>query len=99
MKFKEVIPLTLEDFLIEFGDSEAAKYLEVEVIEEHGWHKQFHKHWDGKHKNVNIWWFLANGKKVGFNENPARGWSFPVIGKLKVETQNIPVIIKPTEGC
>ena len=55
------------------------KYWDVEVIKtfdctEPGWIK-----WPGKHKNVNVWWQLANGKAVGFNENPAIGWSFPVI--------------------
>lgn len=35
--------------------------------------------WPGKHKNVLNWYKLANGKAVGWNENPAIGWSFPVI--------------------
>lgn len=38
--------------------------------------------WPGTHKNVCVWYELANGYAVGWNENPARGWSFPVV-KLK----------------
>jgi len=36
--------------------------------------------WPGPQKNVYFWVILENGKAVGFNENPAKGWSFPVIG-------------------
>jgi hypothetical protein len=49
------------------------KYLDVEVVSEH----QFR--WPGRHKNVINWCKLANGKAVGWNENDAIGWSFPVI--------------------
>lgn len=59
---------------------EVMNYLDCEVVEEidgctpgNGW--------PGKEKNVYWWYKLANGKMVGFNENPSRGWSFPVIGK------------------
>lgn len=34
--------------------------------------------WPGKHKNVFRWVLLASGKCVGWNENPATGWTFPV---------------------
>lgn len=40
--------------------------------------------WPGPHRNVIYWWELENGYAVGWNENPSRGWSFPVI-KLKSE--------------
>lgn len=40
------------------------------------------RRWPGKHKNVINWCVLENGYAVGWNENPARGWSFPII-KLK----------------
>lgn len=33
----------------------------------------------GQHKHVCFWAELANGRAVGFNENPARGYSFPVV--------------------
>lgn len=35
--------------------------------------------WPGSHRNVNVWWLLEGGHAVGFNENPSRGWSFPVV--------------------
>lgn len=35
--------------------------------------------WPGPQKNVHFWVVLENGKAVGFNESPSRGWSFPVI--------------------
>lgn len=56
------------------------KYLDVEVMKEYSlgdddtW-----KRWPGTHKNVMNWYVLVNGKAVGFNENPAIGWSFPII--------------------
>lgn len=40
------------------------------------------KKWPGKEKYVYVWYVLANGYAVGFNENPCMGYSFPVI-KLK----------------
>jgi len=44
--------------------------------------ESFMTHWPGKHKNVHVWWILDSGHAVGWNESPARGWSFPII-KLK----------------
>lgn len=39
--------------------------------------------WPGPQKNVFWWYILEDGVTcVGFNENPSRGWSFPVY-KLK----------------
>lgn len=35
--------------------------------------------WPGKHKFVWSWYVLNNGHAVGWNENPSRGWTFPVI--------------------
>lgn len=37
--------------------------------------------WPGPQKNVAVWWTLADGRRVGWNENPATGWTFPVLGK------------------
>jgi len=68
---RDVLP---EEFFDEFKDSPANKHLEQKVAgtyERGGWR--------GKHKFVMCWWMLANGYAVGWNENPARGWSFPVI--------------------
>ena len=66
----------------------AYKHLDVEVIEEVSSSallndrivdNPLYERWPGKHKNVFCWWKLKNGKAVGWNENPAIGWSFPVI--------------------
>jgi hypothetical protein len=37
------------------------------------------KPWPGRQKNVKVWWELQNGYGVAWNENPATGWSFPVV--------------------
>jgi hypothetical protein len=37
------------------------------------------KPWPGKHKNVTNWIAIEGGKAIGWNENPSKGWSFPVI--------------------
>ncbi len=67
-----------ECFMLEFSESQAAKFLDVEVLKEHSL-DQDHVHWLGKHRNVYVWWELANGYGVAWNENPARGYSFPVV--------------------
>lgn len=41
-----------------------------------------YRQWPGTHKNVHSWVELENGYAVGWNENPARGYSFPSI-KMK----------------
>lgn len=71
----------------EYNDVRARRFAEIEVVEsrsgslcrEHGvlvWRKD---PWPGREKNVLVWWVLANGYAVGWNENPSRGWSFPVV--------------------
>lgn len=67
----------------EFNDTPVAKYFDVEVkceystVEDgHGTHV---RRWPGRQKNVYAWVELVNGKAVGWNENPSRGYSFPVI--------------------
>jgi len=37
------------------------------------------KPWPGREKFVLTWYELENGYAVGWNENPSRGWSFPVV--------------------
>jgi hypothetical protein len=39
--------------------------------------------WPGTQRNVMVWWTLETGQRVGWNENPAIGWSFPVLGKAR----------------
>ena len=70
MTLREALP---NEFFSEFMNTRTAKYLDVEVVKE----KEFN--WPGNHKNVYCWWVLENGYAVGWNENPARGWSFPVV--------------------
>ena len=71
---------TLQDVLPyefrEYTDTEAFKLSDVRVI---SMHEGFKQRWPGKHKNVHAWWTLENGRRVGWNENPAKGWSFPGI--------------------
>ena len=64
--------------------SPAAKLLDVEVVAEYGHTNNNPKPWPGKHKHVCVWWQLANGKAVAWNENPSKGWSFPVIGTAEL---------------
>lgn len=72
---KDVMP---PEFLgVEFDTTRAYKMRDVEVSKEH-----FTGNWPGNHKNVYFWVELKNGFAVGWNENPGRGWSFPVM-KLK----------------
>ena len=67
-----------QDFMIEFGDSRAAQFLDIEIVAEHGSDGD-NIGWIGKHKHVYGWWELVNGYAVAWNENPAKGYSFPVI--------------------
>lgn len=75
MKLRDHVP---QEFFNEYMDTPAAKLLDREVIGEYGYGGQ-DKAWVGQHKNVFNWWLLDNNKAVGWNENPARGWSFPVV--------------------
>lgn len=72
---RDVLP---PDFLLEYSDTPTAKLLDVEVTKECDATKPGER-WPGKHKHVFAWWILANGKAVGWNENPGRGWSFPIV--------------------
>jgi hypothetical protein len=77
---KDAAPLTLRDvvpqeFFAEFMGTPAARLLDVEVLETVDGTL---RHWPGTHRCVFTWWKLADGHRVGFNENPSRGWSFPV---------------------
>lgn len=75
MKLRDVLP---REFFYEFTNTRAYKLLDCEVIESmEGYRNRF----PGKEKNVHVWWKLADGRCVGWNENPGRGWSFPVAGK------------------
>lgn len=79
---------TLQDVLpyefrgCEYSKSPARKHANVEVVETVDGCKAG-QGWPGPQTNAFWWYRLANGYAVGFNENPSRGWSFPVV-KLKV---------------
>jgi hypothetical protein len=60
----------------EYNNAPAYKFKDIEILLEYD---SRDVPWPGKHKNVTFWWKLKNGYAVGFNENPARGWSFPVV--------------------
>lgn len=63
----------------EFKSCKAYKFKDVKVVEEiDGCIRK----WIGKEKFVLNWVILENGFAVGWNENPARGWSFPIV-KMK----------------
>jgi len=77
-KLRDVMPY--EMIAGEYHDTKAYAFRDVEVIEQHGMiDDQVYQPWPGGHKNVYFWVKLANGYSVAFNENPSRGWSFPVI--------------------
>lgn len=72
MKLRDVLPK--EALGVEFYDS-LRKYLDYEVketITEYDIRRPF------KHKNIYVWWILEGEIAVAWNENPSRGWSFPV---------------------
>ena len=76
---RDVVP---RDFFYEFMNTRAAKLLDCEVVADCGYMDgQIPLAWPGKERNVLNWWKLADGRCVGWNENPSRGWSFPVYGK------------------
>lgn len=66
------------------------KLMDVKIIKKFSLNGQFWFSWQifGKHKNVINWWLLENRYAIGFNENPATGWSFP-IKKLSKEVFEI----------
>jgi hypothetical protein len=74
MQLREVLP---PEFLSgEYDDTRAFKMRDVFAIRTVDAREQ---PWPGSHKFVNYWYPLTNGYAVGWNENPQKGWSFPVI--------------------
>jgi hypothetical protein len=74
---KDVLP---SDFLTSYRDVRAYNYRDVEVVTEHFSDGNV---WPGPQKNVHFWVELVNEVAVGWNENPERGWSFPVVSLKK----------------
>lgn len=59
------------------------KIKNLKIIKDFALHyEDLWKSWPGKHKNVMYWYLLEGGICIGHNENPAIGWSFPII-KIK----------------
>jgi hypothetical protein len=80
---REVMP---KEFMgPEYDDAPARKWADVEVIAEYDATNRTQR-WPGKHKSVFYWCALKNGRAVGFNENPGKGWSFPCIRWSPKET-------------
>lgn len=79
-KLREFLP---REFFSEFTDSPVNKFLDLEATESN-YQSDTPEPFPGGHKNVHVWWKLSNGYAVGWNENPGRGWSFPLV-KMKVK--------------
>ena len=75
---KEVMPKELVDR--DCDKTMAYKMKDIVVVKEHCSliDQDEYQDWLGTHKNVYSWAELENGYAVGWNENPAKGWSFPV---------------------
>jgi hypothetical protein len=74
---KEVMP---EEFVRFHYDERSYRYADVEVVREYGGGgDRIRRAWPGPQQHVHFWVELANGYAVGWNENPSRGWSFPVM--------------------
>ena len=76
---KDVMPT--EFMCGSYDDTIAFKMADIIVMIEHCafWEQDEYIPWPGKQKNVYFWAELENGYAVGWNENPSRGWSFPVM--------------------
>jgi hypothetical protein len=66
-----------QEFFIEHRTPAVMRLLDVDVTEKVDGTVSG-QGWPGPHRWVMSWVKLANGKAVGWNENPGRGWSFPV---------------------
>lgn len=81
MNYQKLIDWLPYEFEVEFCDTRAYQFINVNIINVNNFCS---KKWPGEHKFVFNWVELENGYAVGWNENPARGWSFPII-KIKKE--------------
>ena len=71
-----------DSFFNEFEDSPVNKFLDVVILDDYGYDAKPFSFHPFKHKCIFNWVKLENGYAVGWNENPAIGWSFPIV-KLK----------------
>lgn len=77
-KEKTLKDCTPKEFQYEYNDTKAFEFNNIAVVREHRL-RQHSVPWIGAHKHVYYWVELENGYAVGWNENPSRGWSFPVV--------------------
>jgi hypothetical protein len=79
---KDVMPTKFNNG--EYVGTKAYSMKDIYVVKEHDsfTDQDNFKKWPGSHKNVFLWVELENGHCVGWNENPSRGWSFPVFKKI-----------------
>jgi len=83
MKLSEWTPIQQASWV----DKAAEKFLDKKIVKQVSsagmdWDeylKELSTNAPFKAKNVNSFVVLENGYAVGFNENPAKGWSFPVV--------------------
>jgi hypothetical protein len=73
---QKLIDILPREFANEYSDTHAWHFRNETVIEKVDGRERA---WPGPHKHVLNWYILADGHIVGWNENPARGWSFPVM--------------------
>lgn len=82
MRFTDDMPLRIlqdelpREFHSQFQNTQAYTLRGARILAMHYSHEE---PWPGREKNVHWWCELQGGLAVGWNENPARGWSFPVI--------------------
>lgn len=91
MKLREWLPQ--EALGGEYVNDRHMKFLDHEIIAEYtiAQNKMF-KSWPGHEKNVLHWCIIKTGQCIGWNENPSKGWSFPVtpakVGKSLVDIKD-----------
>jgi hypothetical protein len=74
MKLKEWLPQECLDVHMGLHD--------MEIVSKFGY-GELSRPWPGKQKNVYNWVLMSDGSAIGWNENPATGWTFPRIRRLK----------------
>jgi len=88
MKLRDVLPK--EALSGEYEGAKFLKYLDCEVVQQLNRERHPIYGFPFTHANINVWWIIEDRRAVGWNENPKRGWSFPVA--------KLPKITKVTEG-
>lgn len=77
-KVRDWLPGDIKRLQCEYHDTRMWELLDREVLRTHQTWRDGHG-WPGKHRNVPSWVEIEGGLAIGFNENPSRGWAFPVI--------------------